>query len=134
MRFESIPPTGQGDLVIKHDLSLERLFQNSREMKAADIRPGEKFRIRMNPKRLFWAGWWTFGSLEESGGSDLEGKRFAKWERPDEDGYISNLMAGEERPDIEQMEKQGWVFSQRSDDLEVTAGEGLNDVIVEFIE
>ena len=85
----------------------------------------------MNPKRLFWAGWWTFGALDGDGG--LKGKRFAKWERPDEDGNIGNLMPGKPKPDVEQMEKDGWVFSQRFDDLEFTE-EAEPSVVVEFTE
>ena len=128
MRFETVPPIGQGALLIKHDLSLDRLFQNSRHLKVADVQPGEKFRIKMNPKRLFWAGWWTFGGLDDG---ELEEKRFAKWEHPDEDGSIGNLMPGEQRPDVEQMEKDGWVFSQRFDDLKVTE-DAEHSVIIEF--
>lgn len=106
------------------------MFQNSRLLKAADVRPGEKFRVQMDPKRLFWAGWWTFGALNDG---ELGGKRFAKWERPDEDGSIGNLMPGEQRPDFKRMEKEGWVFSERFDDLEVT-DDTEHSVIVEFIE
>ncbi|KAA6415720.1 MAG: hypothetical protein FRX48_00438 [Lasallia pustulata] len=104
MRFETVPPMGQGALRIEHELSLDRMFQNSRLLKAADVRPGEKFRVQMDPKRLFWAGWWTFGALNDG---ELGGKRFAKWERPDEDGSIGNLMPGEQRPDFKRMEKEG---------------------------
>lgn len=42
--------------------------------------------------------------------TDLKEKKFAKWSLPDEDGDLSSLMPGEERPDIEQMEKDGWLF------------------------
>jgi len=109
-RFETIPLIGRGSLSIKHDLTLERLFRYSRNVKATDIRLGEKFHIKMNPRLLFWAGWWTSGDLDDAAG--LGKKRFAKWERPDEDGTISNLMPGEQRPDVEQMEREGWVFSE----------------------
>lgn len=129
MHFETVPSLEQGALVIKHDLSLDRLFQNSRKLKAADLRPGEMFRIHTNPKRLHWPGWWTFGDLND----DLAAKKFAKWELPDEDGEISNLMPGEQRPDIVQMEKDCWVFSQRFDSLEVTDNKG-HRVTVEFVE
>lgn len=131
MRFETVPPAGQGDLVIKHDLSLDRIFEYSRNLKAADVQPGERFRIKMNPKRAFAASWWAFGSMHDG---ELEGKKFAKWERPGEDGEISNLMPGEERPDVEQMEKDGWVFSQRFDYLEMAEEDGGDGVIVEFTE
>ena len=56
-RFETVPPIGQGALVIKHDISLYRLFRFSHHLNAADVQPGEKFRINMNPLRSFRCGW-----------------------------------------------------------------------------
>ena len=41
-------------------------------------------------------------------------------------------MPGEQRPDIEQMEKEGWVFSQRFENLEVTE-DGECSVTIEFV-
>ena len=95
---------GQGFLVITHDLSLERLFRNTHNLKATGIQPTEQFRIRMNPKRAFRCSWWTIG---HTNGGDLKEKKFAEWVFPDEGGDIINLMPGEERPDIEQIEKDG---------------------------
>ena len=131
MRFETVPPIGEGTLVIKHDLSLDRLFAHSRNLKAADVQPGERYSIGINTKRMFICWWWTFGDVEHG---DLKEKKFAKWVLPDEDGDIINLMPGEERPDIEQMEKDGWVFSQGLDNLEMTETEEGNKVVVEFVE
>lgn len=42
-------------------------------------------------------GWWTWGSLE----GELKRKKFARWERPDREGEIGNLMPGEKTPDVE---------------------------------
>ena len=131
MHFETVPPMGQGALKITHDISLERLFRNSRNLKAADVRPGEKFRVSMNLKRAFRCAWWTFGDMN---GGDLKEKKFAEWCLPDEDGDIINLLPGEERPNIEQMEKEGWVFSQGLDDLVMTEDDAEDEAIVEFIE
>ena len=130
-RFENVPPIGQGSLVITHDLSLERLFRNTHNLKATEIQPEEQFRIRMNPKRAFRYGWWTFGDMN---GGDLKEKKFAEWILPDEGGDIINLMPGEERPDIEQVEKGGWVFSQGLDDLVMTEEDAEREVVVEFVE
>ncbi|KAL9610675.1 MAG: hypothetical protein Q9167_004623 [Letrouitia subvulpina] len=128
-RFETVPPPGKGELVIKHELPLERIFRNSYQLRAADVHPGEEFRIRINSKRLRGiGGWWTFGDLS----GDLEGKKFARWELPDEAGEIGNLMPGEQFPDIEQMEHEGWVFSQMFDSLEVTEDLQQEEVIVKF--
>ena len=84
----------------------------------------------MNAKRAFRGGWWAFGDMN----GDLKEKKFTKWESPDEDGEISNLMPGEERPDVEQMVKEGWVFSQRFDYLEITQDDTGDDIIIEFVE
>ena len=52
MRFETVPPIGQGALVIKHDISLDRLFRFSYYLKVADVQPGEIFRIIKTPCEL----------------------------------------------------------------------------------
>ncbi|KAI4165352.1 MAG: hypothetical protein LQ342_001220 [Letrouitia transgressa] len=128
-RFETVPPPGKGELVIKHQLSLERIFRHSHQLKAADVHPGEEFCVRINPKRLRGiGGWWTFGDLS----GDLEGKKFAKWELPDDAGEIGNLMPGEQFPDIEQMEREGWVFSQMFDSLGVTEDLPQEEVTIKF--
>ena len=131
MRFEMVPPIGEGALVIKHDLSLDKLFAQSHNLKAADIRPGEKYSIGINTKRMFTCWWWTFGDVEHG---DLKEKKFAKWVLPNEDGDILNLMSGEERPEIERMEKDGWVFSQGLDDLVMTEDDARDEAVVEFVE
>ena len=128
MRFETVPPAEQGALIIKHDLSLDRIFSFSHDLKAADVQPGEKFRIYMNPKRAFQSPWWAFGDMD----GDLKDKKFAKWTLPDENGRISNLFPGEERPDIMQMEEDGWVFS-RNEDLEFTEDDAGHELIIEFV-
>ena len=57
MRVETIQSKEQGALTIKHDLSLDRLFRYSRDLKAADVLPGEKFRIRLYSVWAFGGGW-----------------------------------------------------------------------------
>ena len=128
-RFETVPPLGEGELVIKHELSLERIFRHLYSLKIEDVQPGEKFRIQMNPKKLEFAEWWNFGDIQ----GDLQGKKFAVWELPGEDGVISNLMPSDPRPDFEKMSLEGWVFSQRHYDLEATQ-DADHDVVIEFIE
>lgn len=83
----------------------------------------------MNPKRLVFADWWSLRDQI----AELEGGKSARWERPDEDGQISNLMPGEKMPEIEQMEKEGWVFGDRIDNLKVTDATD-RDVILKFVE
>jgi len=129
LRFETVPSKGEGELAVTHGISLERLFRYS-DLKKEAVEVGENFTVRMNPKRLgSIEGWWTWGSLE----GELNGKKFAKWERPDREGEIGNLMPGEKRPDVEGMEREGWVFSELFDELTLEAGED-EEVIVEFVE
>lgn len=129
LRFETVPSKGEGELAVTHTLSLERLFRHS-DLRKEAVQAGEMFAVKMNPKRLrSTEGWWTWGSLE----GELKGKRFAKWERPDEQREIGNLMPGEEMPDVEGMEREGWVFSEPFDELTLEAG-GDEEVVVEFVE
>lgn len=79
---------------------------------------------------MFTSRWWAFGDMDNG---DLKEKKFARWVLPDQDGDISNLMPGEERPNVEQMEKDGWVFSQGLNDLEMTEDDAGHDVVVEFV-
>lgn len=133
--FDTVPAAGEGDLVIKHDVSLERLFQYSRRPKITDIQLGEKYRIKLNPKRLFVDGWWTFGALDDDEGDiGLVRKKFARWLLPDADGDIANMTPGEVRPNVEQMKREGWVFSNQYDDLEVTEAGTGEGIVIEFTE
>lgn len=129
-RFETVPSQGQGSLIVKHDLSLDRMFQNSRDLRPGDIKPGEKFRVRLNPKRLDFISWWTFGNLN----GNLKEKKFAKWQLPDKTGLLDDLMLGEKELDVNRMLNEGWVFSQRRDELKVTESAENDNVIFEFIE
>ena len=127
-RFATIPAHGQGELIVKHDLPLERMFQYERILKPADIKPGEKFRVRMDSFRLKWVSWWAFGDLE----GDLKDKKFAKWQLPGENGDMDDVMPGDKEPDIERMQMEGWVFSERCDHLSVSGKD--DDVVFEFVE
>lgn len=124
-----MPGKGEGELAVTHEISMERLFRYS-DLKREAVKVGEKFVVRMNSKRLgSTEGWWSWGSLE----GELNGKKFARWERPDEEGEIGNLMPGEKAPDIEGMEREGWVFSELFHELTLEAGED-EEVTVEFVE
>ncbi|KAI9747660.1 MAG: hypothetical protein M1835_002008, partial [Candelina submexicana] len=127
--FETVPSEGEGELAVTHEISLERLFRYS-DLRKEAVKAGEQFTVRLNPKRLgSTEGWWAWGSLK----GDLNGKKFARWERPDRNGEIGNLMSGEKTPNVEEMKREGWVFSELFDELTLNA-EGDNAVIVEFVE
>lgn len=124
-----MPGKGEGELAVTHEISLERLFRHS-DLRKDAVKVGEKFAVRMNPKRLGSSeGWWTWGGLE----GELKGKKFAKWERPGQEGEIGNLMPGEKMPDVEGMEREGWVFSELFDELMLETS-GDEEIVVEFIE
>lgn len=134
LRFETVPgkdDQGGDGLTITHSLSLDRLFSYS-NLRKGSVQPGEKFALRMNPKKLRSLDvWWTWGDLE----ADLKGKKFTGWEVPDEHGEIRNLEPGEEVPDVEGMKREGWVFTEYLDDLvlHIEEGEG-EEVVVVFVE
>ena len=139
MRFETVPGMvggeGEIELEITHVISMERLFRYS-NLQPENIKPGEKFTVGMNPKRLkSTEGWWTWGSLRKEG--DLTGKKFAKWELPDVvTGEIGNLMPGEKEPDVPRMKREGWVFSEAFDELKIEECEyrdGEELLAVEFV-
>ena len=127
LRFEAIPVKGQGTLIVKHDLPLERMFRYEPTLKPADIKPEEKFRVSMSSLHLEWVSWWGFGDLE----GDWKGKRFAKWQLPDEEGRMTDVMPGEEELDIDRMQVEGWVFSERHDHLRVSGNS--DDTVFEFL-
>ena len=55
-----------------------------------------------------------------------------RWKRADEQGNISNLMPWERQPDVEQMEQEEWIFSERFDNVEVEH-ETEHPVTVDFL-
>ena len=63
----------------------------------------------------------------------LRGKKYAKWELPNERGEIENLMSGEKMPAVLDMEREGWVFSEKFDELRIGQGD-QEEVILEFVE
>lgn len=128
-RFETIPPIDHGVLTITHPLTLERMFRQERTLTKEDIKPGEKFRVQLSPRRLNFITWWAFGELD----GDLKAKKFARWQLPDGNGNLDDLLPGEDEPDVARMENEGWVFSQRRENLTIIANptEGAVFEIVE---
>lgn len=133
LRFGTIPAIGQGELVIKHELTPERIFQNWRRPIDCVVQPGEKYRLKMNPKRLLM-DWWQFGSLDEGGKGGLKEKKFLRWERPGGALEIRNYMPSKRSPDVEKLKGEVWVFSKRSYHFKATDESGGEGIVVEFIE
>lgn len=97
-------------------------------MKRADVKAGDRFRLQMHS--LDGVKWWAFGDLE----GDLREKKFVHAaEEPDGEGRFENFDVDGEKPDRKMMEGDGWVFSEESSDLKMSA-EGDGDAIVEFVE
>ncbi|KAL9098023.1 MAG: hypothetical protein Q9163_006231 [Psora crenata] len=129
LKFETIPGAADGELRVTHEITLERLFELSR-LPLQKLKAGEIFKVELNSEKLKGIpSWWVWGALDD----ELKGKKFAKWERPDEGGGISNLMPGERMPDVEGMKREGWVFSELMHELKIGTGEG-EAVVVEFVE
>ena len=71
-------------------------------MKIEAVKVREKLTVRIKSNRLgSTEGWRTWRGLE------LNGKKFAKWKRPDREGEIENLMSGEKPLDVKMMERDG---------------------------
>jgi hypothetical protein len=134
-RFDFVTIPASEELIAKHELTAERMFQahndhGSSTLGPDDVKPGDKFRISLNIRQGFT--WWHFGSLDD----DLKDKKFiGLWEEPEEDGRYKDFddIDGQ-KPDAEDLERHGWVFSEKLDDLKMTAEDGKESVVIEFVE
>lgn len=131
MHFSTIPAEGQGELTVKYDLTPERLFQYEQYPSAVErehVKPGQKFRLRMwNLNKVAWC---TFGDLD----GDLRDKKFVwNWEPPNTEDWFDDFLVDGRKPDVETLNRDGWVFSQAPEDLKVTADTD-EGVVLEFIE
>lgn len=158
MEFVTIPPVGQGEARIERGFSPETLFAcykhpASLEEKLADFKSGERFAIKVEYRYM---GWWTWGSLD----TDLKSKKFARWSFPEElplnrapeddeteemshrledpvDGHDVNHLSSasavenEDVPNIRQMRREGWIFGEPTDGIEVVA---KDKAIFEFVD
>lgn len=76
---------------------LVELNSVNRIIPRADIRPGEVYRLRMDPEHV-GTMWWCWGDLE----GELKGKPFSEW-RHGWDGYSFGVVKPE--PDV--VERKG---------------------------
>ena len=116
-------PVEEGSVQITHDLPLSRMFKYESTLKPQDIKPGESYRVRMNPGHV-GTMWWCWGDLE----GDLREKKFSQWRRG-WDGW--NF--GVEKPNPDVIEKEGWVLGEDLDRLwfEDTTSNGI---VIQFVE
>ena len=132
--FATVPgarPSGEGKLLIKFDLTPERLFYCDSYpggVKRADVKAGDRYRLKM--QKLGRVKWWAFGDLE----ADSKGKKFVHVaEEADAEGKFDKFEVDGKKPDRRMLEADGWVFSEEPGDLMMSA-EGDGDAVVEFID
>ena len=150
--FITVPPLGQGEAQISFELSPKRLFRlvsRSVEDSLAQYQPGETFAIRSLGFQDI--SWWTWGALND----ELKDKKFARWQLPLEPSnatdlasqlrdsvdlhdvnYLSSRSAvdDEEKPNVQEMKEDGWVFSEPDENLEVRWANMEEGAIFEFVE
>jgi len=114
---------GDGELEIHHEMTGERIFEYSRNVKPADIILGTKYRLELQTSKLP-AFWWTFEV-------EAEGKKFFEGILPDENG--TNGLKDEDPDAIEKLYREGWLYSYPLADLEFTVARDLG-AILEFVE
>ena len=149
--FVTVPAIDQGAATVRWSLNPEhmlRFYDGTLEEKLSRFQPGEVYRIKIRSMCLTW---WTFGALD----GDLADKKFARWMLPadvDEGGDVSSRLLdrinrhsvnrlssqscveNEEKPDVEKMTKEGWVFSENEDMLEVECPGQEEGTTFKFVE
>jgi hypothetical protein len=122
--FLTIPAAQIGDeVVVKHSLTSERLFAYADGKNANDLEVGERFKVSLSDGYV-GATWWCWGSLED----ELESKRLHAFAKD-----TIGLWYGED-PEIEKLEKEGWVFGEINAQLVVKVEEGGRSCEVEITE
>lgn len=97
LKFLTIPGDGS-EVPVTHQLNWERIFRHEEKLSKDDLKPGERFRIRLN-EGYIGTSWWRYGDLE----SDLKNKRFHPW--------VTGQF-GDERPDDKFLEEGNWVVGR----------------------
>lgn len=121
-RFLTIPAQETGEeVVVKHTVTSERLFAYADGMTAEDLVVGERYRAGLS-EGYVGATWWCWGGLEE----ELRGKKLHAYARG------RRGLRGGDAPDVDEMERQGWVFGENRAQLQfVMEEEGRVEVGIE---
>jgi hypothetical protein len=122
LQFITVPASEE--VAVKLPITAERMFSAHNDhgftgLGPKDVKPGDKFRIRIEHTRE--SQWWHFGSLD----GDLKDKKFLSL-FDQEDGRIPDFKTPEE--------EQEWVFTYKWENLKMTAEEGNDSVVIEFVE
>lgn len=152
LKFITIPPLGQGTAKVEYDLSPGRIFRYSSlsiPENLSKIKPGETYRITTNSDG--WLSWWIWGDLE----GDLANKKFSRWQLPkqvpDDPSDLTDQLtdpvdltdvnsldsrscvAGEEKPDVKRMLKEGWVFSENEEYIKLMCANQKEGALIQFV-
>lgn len=103
LEFLTIP--ADGEVEIRHDVSISRMFKYEDRLSREDINPGEIYRFRVNPDYL-GTSWWCWGDL----GKDLKDKKLSAWQEG-----INFEKA--EKPSPEQVQGEGWILGANPAEL-----------------
>lgn len=123
------------ELVVKHAITAKRMFKAHNEHSSSylgpdDVKPGDRYKVCL--QNLEYVKWWHFGSLD----GELKDKKFiGSFEEPNSEGkyeYFDDIEG--KKPDAEALIEHGWVFSEKLDNLKMTAKDGEESVIIEFVE
>lgn len=132
LQFVTVPVSEA--FVVSHEITAERMFRAhnhhaSSSLGPKDVKPGDRFRLRMT--NLDSVGWWHPGSLD----GELKDKKFVgSFEEPNGDGKYEHFDDIEgQKPDAETLKRHGWIFSEGLDQLKVTAEEGKESVVIQFV-
>lgn len=120
----TIPPaSSEASIQITHDLPLSRMLRYENTLGKDDLKPGESYRLRMNPGYV-GTSWWCWGDWQH----DLKDKKFSEWRRG-WDGY--NF--GVEKPEPDVVEREGWVLGEDPAELwfEDRSPDGVSFTFVE---
>jgi len=122
-RFVVVPGVDEGELNICHEISGERIFQYSRQVKPSDIALGTEFRLELQTSKLP-AFWWTFED-------EAEGKKFYEGILPDENGLHG--LKDDDPEAIEKLYGEGWLYSYPLSDLSFTVAKN-SEAVIRFVE
>lgn len=133
--FISVPSVESGEAVQVQwqlsTMSMLRYGSKPIEEQLANFNPSERFRITTAAD--LGLSWWTWGSLDD----ELRGKKFSRWQLPQDrlDEDVSSRLRDpitfhdvdkldsrscvddEQKPDLERMVEEGWVFSEPQEAL-----------------
>ncbi|KAL8936590.1 MAG: hypothetical protein Q9216_004851 [Gyalolechia sp. 2 TL-2023] len=118
LEFLTIPANGQVE--VRHDMSIDRMFEHESDRRREDLKPGETYRFRVSSGYL-GTKWWCWGDLE----GELKDKKLSAWQEGINFGKA-------EKPSPEQIEEEGWVLG--ANPAELAFEDKTGDIKFEFVD